>query len=429
MGTGSIIANDRQARDAALAIDEIDKALSSEQVLRSIVEGVPQAIISGITRSLATERRELNAQLEAYRKAKAGDLLMFQERAGNDPGAFLILARISKGLSQKDLARKLGLREQAIQRWEAEKYRSIALSNYQKVATALGVTWTFSVSSPLNERWGLSIETPRSELLKVARHARDNGWLDTDETTSDDNAIATLVRYVGDHVIRHGTPSLLRTGMNVSDRSQDWALLSWKAQITRRAEKIIESGTPKYSPTNLLWLPELVRLSVFDDGPQRTLTLLKQNGIVLVIEPQIPGMCVDGASFLVDGIPVIGLTLMRDMLDNFWFTLLHEVAHVVLHYRTGLSAGFFDDIDSPELDELESEANEFASNLLIPEDLWVRSPARIAKSAEPLEKLASQLGINPAIVFGRVRMERKNYALFSNKIGRGVVRKQFLSQT
>jgi len=107
---------------------------------------------------------------------------------------------------------------------------------------------------------------------------------------------------------------------------------------------------------------------------------------------------------------------------------MHEVGHVILHYRTGLAAGFFDDVESVEVDEFEEEANRFASNMLIPEELWSRSPARIAKTADPIERFADQLGISPAIVFGRIRMERKNYALFSDKIGRNKVRRQLLSQ-
>lgn len=426
MVAGTLISNDRQARDAAVAIAELDQALSSEQTLRSIVEGLPREVISGVRRSLTTERHELAKLLQAYERAKTGDFSLLRERAGNDPGALLIVARITKGLSQKDLARKLGLREQAIQRWESEKYRSVSLSNYQKVASVLGVTWSIDISIPLREKWGLSIEIPRSEIMKVLRHARDNKWLEIDHP-SDENAISALVRHVGDHVIRYGTPSLLRTGMNVVDHSQDWSLLSWKAQVTRRAERIIEFEKPRYRPISVSWLVDLVHLSALPDGPKRARDLLKENGIVLIAEPQVPGMSVDGAAFLVDDVPVIGLTLLRDALDNFWFTLLHEVGHIVLHYRTGLSSGFFDDVTSSEVDELEEEANAFASNLLIPEEIWERSPARIAKSPEPIEKLATQLGINAAIVFGRVRMERQNYTLFSNKIGRGTVRGQLLT--
>jgi HTH-type transcriptional regulator/antitoxin HigA len=131
----------------------------------------------------------------------------------------------------------------------------------------------------------------------------------------------------------------------------------------------------------------------------------------------------------VDEHPVIGMTLRSDAVDNFWFTLLHELAHIVLHYRTGLASGFFDDLDHVEVDEVEEEANRFAQNMLIPDAVWTRSPARIAKTAEPIEKLAQLLGIAPAIVFGRIRMERNDYKIFSDKIGRGEVRKHLRPET
>ncbi|WP_332773438.1 XRE family transcriptional regulator [Phenylobacterium sp.] len=420
-----LISNERQAREIEGNVAALDEALSSEQALRSIVEGLPAEVIEGVRRSLKTERRELAELLEAYRAAKSGDYDPLKAQAGTDPGAFLIAARIMKGLSQKDLARKLGLREQMIQRWEAEKYRSISLSNFQKVAQTLGVIWRMQEATSLTEEWGLSYDVTRDDLSKVVRHARAHGWLTADEG-SDENAIATLVRYVGDHVIRYGTPSLLRTGMKKNERPENWSLLSWKAQITRRAEAVISDRRPRYRPINVSWLIDLVHLSQYDDGPIRARDLLLERGIVLIAEPQIAGMSLDGASFLADETPVIGLTLLRDTLDNFWFTLLHEVAHIILHYRTGLAAGFFDDFTASEFDEFEEEANRFAGNLLIPEEAWARSPARISKSPEPIERLAAQLKIHPAIVFGRIRMERNDYSIFSNHLGRGLVRKQLL---
>jgi HTH-type transcriptional regulator/antitoxin HigA len=107
---------------------------------------------------------------------------------------------------------------------------------------------------------------------------------------------------------------------------------------------------------------------------------------------------------------------------------VHEVAHVILHYRTGLASGFFDDVEHVEVDEFEEEANKFASDLLVPDELWSRSPARIAKTSSPIENLAKQLGIAPAIIYGRIRFERNNYTIFSDKIGRGAVRKLFLPE-
>lgn len=428
MASGAIISNDRQAREAELAIAELDEALTSEQALKSIVAGLPNEVIEGVRRSLKTERRERAELLGAYKSARDGDFSLLKSKVGNDPGAFLIAARLIRGLSQKELARKLGLREQAIQRWETERYRSISLANYQKIAQTLGVRWRMDEDSPLAERWGLSYDVTRDDLTKVVRHAREQGWLASDER-SDENAIPALVRRIGDHVVRYGTPSLLRTGLRKNDRPDTWSLLAWKAQVTRRAEAEIAKKSPKYRPIDVSWLIDLVRLSPLVDGPVRARELLSEHGIVLIVEPQVSGMSLDGASFLVDDVPVIGLTLLRDTLDNFWFTLLHEVAHIVLHYRTGLSAGFFDDFAADEFDEFEDEANRFAGNLLIPEQAWVRSPARISKSVEPVERFAAQLKIHPAIVFGRIRMERNDYRIFSQHIGRGVVRKQLLPET
>lgn len=422
-----LVLTDRQAREVEAEIGDLDAALSSEQTLRSLVSGLPREVIGGVRRSLTTERRELSEALDAYERAKQGDAALLKKRVGNDPGALLIAARIIKRLSQKDLARKLGLKEQQIQRYEAEKYRKITLSNYQKVAGVLGVRLSIDIETR-DEEWAISHGAPSAEeLSKVVRHARVRGWLESDEPHED--AVSQLVRYIANHVLRHGTPSLLRTGLNVVDHSGDWTLLSWKAQVTRVAEKTIEEREPVYRALDVSWLVDLVRLSRLDDGPARARDLLLEHGIVLVIEPHITGMKVDGAAFLVDGVPVIGMTLLRDTLDNFWYTLLHEVGHVVLHYRTGLAAGFFDDVTSTEVDGLEDEANTFASNLLIPDDLWTRSPARIAKAAGPVEKLAQQLGIHPAIVFGRIRMERRDYSLFSNKLGRGLIRDQLMTRS
>ena len=427
MFTSPLVLTDRQAREVEAEIGDLDAALSSEQTLRSLVAGLPREVIGGVRRSLTTERRELSEALDAYEKAKQGDAALLKKRVGNDPGALLIAARIIKRLSQKDLARKLGLKEQQIQRYEAEKYRRITLSNYQKVAGVLGVRLSIDIETR-DEEWAISHGAPSAEeLSKVVRHARARGWLESDEP--DEDAVSQLVRYIANHVLRHGTPSLLRTGLNVIDHSGDWTLLSWKAQVTRVAEKIIEGRDPVYRALDVSWLVDLVRLSRLDDGPARARDLLLEHGIVLVIEPHITGMKVDGAAFLVDGVPVIGMTLLRYTLDNFWYTLLHEVGHVVLHYRTGLAAGFFDDVTSTEVDELEDEANTFASNLLIPDDLWTRSPARIAKAAGPVEKLAQQLGIHSAIVFGRIRMERRDYSLFSNKLGRGLIRDQLMTRS
>nr|WP_315495088.1 XRE family transcriptional regulator [uncultured Rhodoferax sp.] len=422
-----LVSTDRQARDLEAEIDKISLALSSDQTLKSIIEGLPELAIEGIRRSLTTEKRELTEKLEAFRLAQEGNTELMQEQVGNDLGDLLIVARLAQNWKQKDLARRLGRQEQSIQRWESERYRSISLANFMKVARALSVEFSAQFQPSTVAKWLPPPDLNPAEVQKVLKHARTHNWFEEQDSDQQDRS-KRLIRYVSEHVTRYGTPSLLRTGINVKDHSEDWVLLSWKAQVTRRAERIIESEQLSYRPLDVTWLKQLAKLSANAEGPLQAVALLKEHGVVLIIERNIPGMEVDGAAFLVEGIPVIGLTLRRDALDNFWFTLMHEVAHVILHFRTGLASGFFDDVEHADVDEFEQEANMFASALLVPEELWSRTPARIAKTPAPVENLAKQLSIAPAIIFGRIRFERKNYAIFSDKIGQGTVRKLFLPE-
>lgn len=426
MPSPSLISTDRQARDLEAEIERVSHALSSEQILKSIIDGLPELAIEGVRRSLTTEKHELTKKLEAYRQAQNGNADLMKEQAGTDLGDLLIVARLAQNWKQKDLARKLGLQEQAIQRWESDRYRNINLANYMKVARALSVELSAQFHFSEVSKWLPSPELKPAEIQKVLKHARAHGWFNGQDT--DEDAKKRLIRHVTEHIGRYGMPSLLRTGINIKDHSEDWVLLSWKAHVTRRAERIIESERLSYRPLEVSWLKQLAKLSAEDDGPLRAQALLKEHGIVLIVERNIPGMEVDGAAFLVESIPVIGLTLRLDALDNFWFTLMHEVAHVILHYRTGLASGFFDDVEHVDPDEFEQEANKFASDLLVPQEVWSRSPARIAKTSTPIENLAAQLGIAPAIIYGRIRFERKNYTIFSDKIGRNSVRKLFLTE-
>ena len=431
MWGGTMILNEREAREARACAQELETALSSEKTFESIIAGLPPQVVNGFRKALMDEKGQLDNLVKAYEEAKSGDYSELMRRAGNDLGLALIVARIARGLTQKDLARKLGLKEQQIQRYESDRYRSISLTNYRRIASVLSVQWEIKFSSWIGSGWNIATKVSAADVRKVLKHARENGWFDEEENTSVDNeeSFNYLQRYVTDHIVRYGSPALLRTGLNIENHSDDLSLVAWKARVTRRAEAVIAKEKIEYRALDVSWLLQLVQTSALKEGPVVARNLLLQNGIVLIAEPQITGMKVDGAAFLVDGVPVIGLTLRRDTLDNFWFTLLHEIAHVVLHYRTGLSHGFFDDTDVAAGDEVEQEANEFASNMLIPDEKWRRSPARISKSTAVIEKFARDQKIHPAIVFGRLQKERNDYMTFSSKIGRGMVRNLLMADS
>ena len=425
-----MILNEREARDARSKLTDLDEALSQNKMFEPGIIGLPPFVAMKFRELLAAEKSELNKLVTAYENAKTGDYVHLKEKIGNDPGLSLIVARIARGMTQKDLARKLGLKEQQIQRYESDRYRTISLANFKRVATVLGVNWDLSFKSDVLGGWSsITKDVEAVQIKKVLKHAKNHGWFEeaSDEKIDTEESFNYLQRYISDHMIKYGSPSLLRTGLNVVDHSEDLLLIAWRARVTRIAEGVIKENSPKFQALDISWLNDLKRLSLKPKGPKLAQEFLLSKGIVLIAEPQIQGLKVDGAAFLVDGIPVIGMTLRHDRLDNFWFTLLHEIGHVILHYKVGLSVGFFDDTENKSVDELELEADDFASNILIPEERWTRSPARITNSSKVIEKFAVGLEIHPAIVFGRVRNER-GYTIFSDKIGRGLVRKHLLEK-
>jgi len=132
-----------------------------------------------------------------------------------------------------------------------------------------------------------------------------------------------------------------------------------------------------------------------------------------------------------DGTPVIGLTLRHDRVDNFWFTLFHELMHV-LHHLTGngfkpeSSPCYFDDLDIiAGSSAVEEQADQEAREALVPWREWEASAVRYAVAPATVSQLALKVGVADAIVAGRVRHERRNFRLLSSMVGAGEVRPLF----
>ena len=124
---------------------------------------------------------------------------------------------------------------------------------------------------------------------------------------------------------------------------------------------------------------------------------------------------------------MIGLTLRYDRIDNFWFSLMHELAHVGLHLDCEENKLFVDDLSLGGGDGLEEEADRAAHDALIPAHLWASSPLREKATVLAVYDFARASGVHPAVVAGRVRRERGNYRLLSQLVGAGKVRIQFES--
>jgi transcriptional regulator with XRE-family HTH domain len=89
--------------------------------------------------AIRSEIRELSRQLEEYDALRQGKLKVLELDSFEDLPRGLIQARIAAGLSQHELAARLGLKEQQIQHYESTDYASASIRRVQQVINALGV--------------------------------------------------------------------------------------------------------------------------------------------------------------------------------------------------------------------------------------------------------------------------------------------------
>lgn len=220
---------------------------------------------------------------------------------------------------------------------------------------------------------------------------------------------------------------LKRTETTRTAHSLDpFALAAWKARIVNRATDETPKVAYKPDSVNLKFMREVAQLSWSESGPRLAQEFLHAHGIPLIIEPHLSHTHLDGAAIM-KGLdrPIIGMTIRHDRLDNFWYCLMHELAHISLHYGQGVTH-FFDNLDLKEnKDPREQAADKLAGEALIPKEEWNKSPAKSLRSPEAAQHLARKLRIHPAVIAGRMRREAGSYKILNQLIGQGQVRKCF----
>jgi HTH-type transcriptional regulator/antitoxin HigA len=241
---------------------------------------------------------------------------------------------------------------------------------------------------------------------------------------------------IGELIRRAGGPDVTSALYRKNDHARanakmdPYALKAWCWKVLADANEFRRATPYKPGTVSLDFLRQLAGLSWSDEAPRLAKEFLAKHGIPLVVVPHLPKTYLDGAALkLGDGTPVIGLTLRYDRIDNFWFCLLHELAHVGRHMDNDGDASFVDDltlrdIEGGRRDPKEAQADEWAEEALVPRAIWETSEACRHPTPMSVLNLSNALKVHPAIVAGKVRYEHKNYRLLSQFVGTGEVRRQ-----
>jgi HTH-type transcriptional regulator / antitoxin HigA len=309
------------------------------------------------------------------------------------------------GLSQRDLIPYLGSKSRVSEILNGQRQPTV--DQIRALHQHLGIPVSSLIGSFKHE----PAVGPSSSSLAAEEALRKLGVI---------NAKENLAGFLSRSKVSAAAVAMLRkTRTERTNAKTDLAALeAWCAAALVRAEKVTITKTKISDPKKAA--RRLAQLSVLPDWQDQIVTALHGMGIILVILEHLPGTFLDGAAMCRgDGVPVIALTLRHDRLDNFWFTLLHEFAHVVCHLSPDRQL-ILDDLDVASSETIEAEADSFARNALIPPIIWKQIVED--SSTEEVIDAAEKAGVHPAIAAGRWRFEHSDYRRFSKLIGRGEVK-------
>jgi HTH-type transcriptional regulator/antitoxin HigA len=359
------------------------------------------------------------------------------------PGEILQEELEARGWTQADFAQIIGRPVQTINEIVAGK-KAITAETAIALGEALGTTPEYWLKLDALYRLDLVHQKQPQPEETIARRSRlftvapvkellKRRWLQVSDPRDLDQLERAVCDFLG--VVSIGAEPKLafaaRRGVARTPGSTE--LRAWVCRVRHLAA---QEKVARFRPAGLKErLAKLPHLSESEDGPARVRAQLAGLGIRFVTADHLPKTRVDGAAFWVDrDSPAVALSLRYDRIDWFWFTLMHELAHIALgqgRERTLIDDALVGrDAEPPDpADRGEASADALASEWLVP----AQKLSSFVSSTKPffyrqrILDFAKSIGVHPGIVVGRLQHEGLvPWTHFRNILGRV---KPFLAAT
>jgi len=332
------------------------------------------------------------------------------------PGQILRDELEARGWTQRDLAAILGRPEQAI---------SEIISGSKQITpeTSLELSQAFGTSAELwnnlEANYRLELARTQAQGDVIARRSRlyaelplramaSRGWLTLHESVAD--LEAEVVGCLGVPVLPEPPRQAARLRGSSARPALTYAQLAWLRRTEALAREQTEIGPWRDENLEALARELAGRMRLAADVAHVPATLARW-GVRFVCLRHLPKTYLDGAAFwLADG-PVVALTLRYDRIDAFWFTLMHELAHLAEGcseaYLDQLEDGGENETELPPADPDEEAANRLASRWLLAPDALANFVTHAGPrfSRASIEAFAASQGRHPGIVLGRLQRE------------------------
>ena len=333
-------------------------------------------------------------------------MIRSKDTIATPPGATIKEQLVDRGMSQKEFASRMEMSEKHISKLingEVMLTSDVAM----RLEMVLGLPARFwnnleaiyrekiaavQAENEMEEDKELAGKFPYKEMAKY-------GWVP--ETTKAEEKVINLRKHFEVvHLAKLDAellPKIAARRQEVNEKT-DFALMAWAQRAKIEARKI--ETRPINIDRLIAAIPqirEMTRKAPEEFCPE-LIELFSNCGIALVFLPHIGGSFLHGATFFDKNKIVIGLTVRGKDADKFWFSLFHEIGHIVKGHLSNIAGTTEDD---------EHQADEYARAALIPEDEFQTFMAAGDYSTESMKGFADKIGIDVGIVVGRLQKDGK----------------------
>lgn len=331
------------------------------------------------------------------------------------PGRIIVRELEARGWQQRDLAEIMGRPEQAISEIVRGK-KQITYETARELASAFGTSADFWMSLEANyrlqlaERGGEEDDIRRRALIyqKVPyRELVRRGWIDDNDTLQEQER--EVCAFLGIASLDEEPRLAIAARRSAHGTPEQVAQVAWAKRVGHLAGQ--QSVGPYSRDALYAAIPDLLRYSQRAQDVVHLPTALAALGVHLVFVPHLPQTYLDGAVLYRDHHPIVALTLRYDRLDNFWFTLMHELGHIALGHPGVYLDNLFD--RERATTAREREADTCAEDWLIDRREYERFRERQNPSFAAIKEFAARLGRHPSIVAGRIQHETGDYRRYS----------------
>ena len=324
------------------------------------------------------------------------------------PGDFLREEIEARGWTQEQFAEILGRPIQTVNQILGAKKR-ITPETAVEIGEALGTSPTVWLN--LENQYRLQRIAPKKDVSRRARiaevypysEAAKLGWVAS--TNDPDEREAEVCRALRIGSIEETPRCRIAARKSDGYRGVSIKQRAWAFRCLELAERMKCPDFDADAFRETVSRENCAALTLTSDGLRQVGRFLLGTGVRLLIVPAIKGSKIDGAAFWLDEKrPAIALTARLDRVDNLWFTLFHEMVHVLQGYRASgrLDIDLFAQ-NPEELPKHEKEANDRATALLIPTRTYADFTHGFSETR--IRAVAEECGVHPSIVLGRLQFE------------------------